>query len=349
MKSTLLRDFLTGLTAVVGLAGLIITLMIIGDLGGVVQSYYELRVNLVSASGLNTSSMVTLNGVRIGQVTHAEVRLPPAVGAELRLRVRSEVKVPRVVRVSIDKGLIGDGSLELSIPATATAAELSQVYSANDVIEGGEPLTLVGQIAGVVKDPLERIGKAADKIDALADEYTKAGKRLNELLEPRTLADVKAGKEPNVRSTIERLDRALEGADAWLHDEALSAQVHDAVRRAGGLLDEASGLMTTWRQTGESARKSADAVGEVAADVKEQFRAVSQQAVSSLQKIDGAAGELSGLLGKIDRGEGTLGQLSQNPDLYNSLRDASNRLEKALAELQLLLEKYKAEGIKLNL
>lgn len=50
----------------------------------------------------------------------------------------------------------------------------------------------------------------------------------------------------------------------------------------------------------------------------------------------------------INSGEGTLGQLAKNPDLYNNANDAASRLEKAIAEFQLLLEKYRTEGLKLQ-
>ena len=47
----------------------------------------------------------------------------------------------------------------------------------------------------------------------------------------------------------------------------------------------------------------------------------------------------------INRGEGTVGQLARNPELYNSVKDAADRLEMALRELQLRVQKYKDEGI----
>jgi hypothetical protein len=40
-----------------------------------------------------------------------------------------------------------------------------------------------------------------------------------------------------------------------------------------------------------------------------------------------------------------MAQLLNNPDLYNSMNDAAVRLERALTEAQLLIEKFKAEGV----
>jgi hypothetical protein len=47
-------------------------------------------------------------------------------------------------------------------------------------------------------------------------------------------------------------------------------------------------------------------------------------------------------------GQGTVAQMLNNPDLYNSMTDAAQRLERALTEAQLLIEKYKAEGVPIH-
>ncbi len=48
-------------------------------------------------------------------------------------------------------------------------------------------------------------------------------------------------------------------------------------------------------------------------------------------------------------GNGTIGKLVKDPQLYNNLADAVQRVDQSMTELMLLLEKWKAEGIPLNL
>lgn len=349
MKSTFFRDLLTGITALIGLAGLIVTLMVIGDVGNVVQRYYYLKVNMGTAAGLSETSPVTLNGVRIGQVTTTKVLPPPAIGAELTLRVKGEVKIPKVVLVSVDRGFIGDGSLEFTVPPEATAAQLSVVYVDGDTIEGGSPPNLLGQVAGIIQEPLEKLTNTAANIDALAAEYTKLGQRLNEMMEPRTLQDVANGSPPNVRSTLERLDRALVGADAWLNDPALRQEARDTVAKARQLMDEGSALVETWKATGVTADSTLRSVQQTSDDARARIADLGGKVNVTLEKIDSAAAGLSKAIENVNSGNGTLGQLATNPDLYNNLKDASRRLDRALEDFQLLIQKFKAEGIKLGL
>ena len=54
-------------------------------------------------------------------------------------------------------------------------------------------------------------------------------------------------------------------------------------------------------------------------------------------------------LNEAREGKGTVGQLMSNPALYNNMRDASERLNAAMRELQILFEKWNTTGIELNL
>ena len=61
------------------------------------------------------------------------------------------------------------------------------------------------------------------------------------------------------------------------------------------------------------------------------------------------AGGLAGGSDFASEGNGTVGMLLNNPDLYNSLTEAAVRLQRVLEEVQLLIEKLKAEGVQIKL
>ncbi|MEY2716247.1 MAG: hypothetical protein RIT24_2590, partial [Planctomycetota bacterium] len=44
-------------------------------------------------------------------------------------------------------------------------------------------------------------------------------------------------------------------------------------------------------------------------------------------------------------GKGTVGRLMQDPQLYENLTDTARRAEEAVAKLNLLLDKIRAEGL----
>lgn len=350
----IIRDFLVGSTAILGVIGLLAGLMFFGELS--FDRHYEFKVKLANAGGLAQASRVTMSGVAIGQVTDANILPPTTGGVLLSVKVKTTVQIPRTSMVGIEKGLIGDASLDFAMPTTLTAAEMTDTIKPGEIFDGGNPTTLFDRLTNVMEGPLARLTDTADKIDRLAEVYTTVGERISDALEPRSVADVAAGKAPNVRSAIERLDRTLASADGWLSDETMKQQVRDAISKADAMLGDAQELAKSLRATVgrvdsvvDSADSSLKSVGTAAEKIGEKFEALSGQALSTLQSTEEAAAKLTAVLDTASRGQGTMGQLMQNPDLYNSLNDAARRLDKVLVELDLVLQKMKKEGVRIGL
>jgi methyl-accepting chemotaxis protein len=76
---------------------------------------------------------------------------------------------------------------------------------------------------------------------------------------------------------------------------------------------------------------------------------------SAVGHLARTADELSRTLEEVRRvaslaaaGDGTAGELLTNPDLYHSLTDAATRLDDVLVQMQLLIEKIRAEGLRIG-
>lgn len=353
------RDVLTGLTAILALAGLGLMLLWFGELSGRLERTYEVVVRAPTSGGIKESSPVTLNGVKVGQVASVrnvldDPRYPPV---ELVLALREGVVVPRACVPSVDKALIGEASLEFTTPAGLAVGPGTPALAA-----GGEPLvamdlsTALDRLASRVQAPLETITRGGESVERLARVYAELGEGLKALVEPRTPGQVDSGASPNISSTLSRLDGALAGASRWLEDEPLRAGLAGVVERAGRVLESAEATVEGvrrgaegFRDAADKAGKAAEGVGQLAADARERLAALAGDVRATLAGVDAASGELAGALSAIRRGEGTLGQMATNPDLYHNMRSAAARLDKALLELELVLQKVRAEGVKVGL
>lgn len=349
MNKGLIRDFITGATAIAGLTALAVMLILFGETKNIFNKTYEFDLRLPSAGGLRDGASITLSGVKIGQVKKATILPAPQRGVDLRLRINDGAQVPRIVDVSIDKSFVGEAVLDFSIPPTASGADLTTMIAPGELVENKAVTSLFGQLTDMVQDPLAKLSRAADRIETLAATYNDAGKeiqavakRVNDLLEPRTTADLAAGKLPNLPSTIARVDAALLSADKWLSDEQLRTDARAMVKKGQDVLAEASTLIKTWSGSAETLQQTITKAGD-------KFSATLDSIQAGAAKADKAADELAKLLEGINQGRGTAGQLATNPDLYNSLRDAALRLDRALTDFQGLMEKVKAEGIRVGL
>jgi len=339
MSTTFYRDFLTGLTGLVGLAGLIVMLVLFGEMTDFGKRTYTLTAVVANAGGLRSGSPVTYSGVRAGEITDVRIRTGNERGATIVFRVREEIRLPRGVIAAINQSFVGESSFELTLPPGGDATAF---FEPGEVFDAGDPKTPFAQLADFAAEPIAKLATAAESVEGLAKEYSKLGERLNDLVEARTIADVKAGKAPNIRSTLERLDQALAAAHGWMGDEGLQSQARALLDRAGKAIEDAASMTRAWEKT-------AGSVDQRLADVSTRVDAVASQAVAALSNTDKAAGELAAILDRVSKGEGTAGQLVTNPDLYHALRDAAVRVDRALVEFELLIEKLRNEGLRLGL
>lgn len=330
------RDLLTGITAVVGLAGLVLMLFLFGELKDITRSRYQFTLRMDSARGLAPVSPVTMNGVPIGTVAEIRTGADPTEGVDVRLSINEGVRIPRRFTVYIDRGFVGDSTLEL-------APDPDQPLHADAYVRPGEVIVRNGlgtfeQIAQRLERPLEALNRSAANFDELASTYTEVGRRVNSLLEPRTPADVDGGRPATIPSTVARLDSALANANAWLGDAELRTDAHEIVRRVQTALDTANQTAAAWQQAATDVR-------ELSASAREQLRTASAQLVTTLRTADEALANFRQIAAAINEGRGTAGMLVHNPDLYESLDDAAQRLERMLTEAQLAIEKFRKEGV----
>lgn len=344
-RNPLFRDFLTGAFALAAVTGLCLLLVLMGEWTNLLQKNYSFTVVVTNGMGIGQTSPVTLNGVKIGQVTDAAVRKAPGVGAVITVEVREEVRIPRRASVGVDKGFVGDAVLEFIVPQGLSPEAMNDVIEPGEVFDGGSPKTLMQSITAALQEPLDRFAKTGESIEKLAQTYTDVGERIKEMLEPRTLAEVDAGKPANVRTAIQRLDAALASANAWLGDESLKSRAGALIDRADATMTEFAALADAWKSTASRVDATTAAIEGSAKDASAKFADLAAQGVSALKRAENAADALTQTLELATKGQGTAAQLLNNPDLYNALRSDAERLDQVLLEIQLMIAKYKAEGI----
>lgn len=339
------RDFLVGATAMIGLAGLGLTLFLFGEFK--TKNTYPLQVRINSASGLYKASPVTLNGVRIGAIKALAPAPNPLEGVDMTLEILKGVNIPKDLDVSIDRTFVGDSSLALKPRAIGPGLSTKDIV----FLKPGETLTvtaaggMLDDITSMLDERLRDFTGAAQDFRTLAATWTRVGTSAEALLAPRSPEQVDASRAAgdadggaNLASAIARADAILADLRAVTGDDAFKGDAKRVVARAADVLDQASEAVGAWTATAQTIEARANQMGDNIDVATRDFAALSKSLGATIDDARLA-------LGKINKGEGTIGQLVNNPDLYNSLTDAAKRLEKALLEAQLLVEKYRKEGV----
>jgi hypothetical protein len=112
--------------------------------------------------------------------------------------------------------------------------------------------------------------------------------------------------------------------------------------RVSGAVHGASELMVNASRMAQRIEALADSLAKDAGSLRD-------GALPMLDRASVALEELNRVLIAARTGDGTIGRLMKDPALYEGLTDAANRLNEALAKINLLVEKIRAEGVDVEL
>jgi ABC-type transporter Mla subunit MlaD len=320
------RNFLLGLASLVGLAGLFLLLVLFGELESIFKPRYDLTIDTINAVGLRTGSLIELNGVPIGEVASVVIHDDPEFPVRIHALIDRDVLIPQNTEMYAIASLLGgSASLELAAARRANVPTLPTDGSAYLADEIGSQL---------IKELTDELDARMNPVVDAMQEFELLAHNLNDLLEAP-----ESDQTRNIRTAVATLNEVLEEvqealrlAKEWLGDEQLRADVRAAVSKANTLIERATTTLDEYT-------KLATRLEDDAAAVSGRLVAVSDELTLTLQ-------EVRTLAAKASTGEGTIAQLLNNADLYNSLDDAADRLERTLRDVQLLIKKIEDDGLR---
>lgn len=337
------RNVTVGVTALLAVAGLAFMMVLFGYVPGWVEGGYDVRVKFENTSGVTDGARVTLSGVDIGRVKKVELLAPPERGVVFTLRVNDAALVEGV-KVVVDKPFVGGtASVAMENPVLPSGAEPKLLPTDGSAVINGSSSSFAGEFAssiqGAMAEPMKKLDKLGAQFESLSGEWTRVGKNVNSLVEPRTPEEVRSKQKPaNIPSMValasarlEELQSVLANIDKWTGDEELRADFKRTLANAA--------------EATEQLKKGVDKFSSLADSSKENVDKLAKRYIAVADDLSAAIGSMKKTLDAAREGDGTLGKFVKDPALYNNLNDTVTRMNQAMTEVKLLVEKWKKEGL----
>jgi phospholipid/cholesterol/gamma-HCH transport system substrate-binding protein len=353
------RNVIVGMTAIVALVGIAIMLMLFGYTPRLVEQGYIIKVDMPNAGGLNEGSRVRLNGIDVGKVEHVEFQYPLNKGVLVRARIKEWASIPKGAVARTESASLLSTSPALTLDLSHMVAD--QYLPKDGTAEiPGEPSGLMTSMQGAVAEGLldfksltEEFKRISTSFQTLSQEWTGVAKNLNEMVGPRTAAQVDNGQaQANVRTILERTDsrlrdlqKSIDGLNQWVADAQLRDDVRQAVANGKQFTARLNGTAEKVDKLVDNAGRLMDDAGKTLADTRENLDQLAKRYIGAADKLGAAIDSMRQTVDQARKGDGTAGKLLNDPALYNNLNDAATRLNQALGEFKSLMEKWKAEGL----
>jgi len=338
-----MRNFMVGLFVLASLSVLGLLMVWFGETPSwLPSSEWELRITGVSElSGVGEGSSVRLNGVDIGRVSALEFEnvQRPGQGVVIIARIQKEYSIPQGATAKVYGATFGFGSghIDISVPPDSTHEPLDKEFAQIR----GEMRSVIGEM--ISKDLVKSVERTIAHIGDLSAAAAPVATNLSLLLEQRSIASTRApgGKDPNLSTVIERIDRLIANVNAVLGDEDVQGDIKAVIgdlKLASGELRE---LMALWQRESQRISDNANAgIDRTEENLERSFAKLNDL----LDHLDDAATGLARVMHDASEGKGTIGLLARDDRLYEAGVLTLERFSELIATLQRVFGKIEQDG-----
>ena len=276
------------------------------------------------ADGVAEGSQVTYRGVNVGRVTGVRRVAGAPEGADIVIDALIEADPPLPANL---EGRIKQTSL-LGASATITLEP-----GPDELDPASRPATADGpRLPPLLVEGANLRAEYVPDITSLGDNIRGLTNSLQDLIgDPRVKEDVHVSLA-NIRETTE----SAKHLGARL--EKLSDRLDEIADNSNGTISEAHETVKDVRATVKDARATVN-------DGRRELRKFSANLNQRMEQVALSLQHVQSVARKVDEGEGTAGQLVNNPKLYESLADTVAEMNLMVRDMRRLIQQWEQEGI----
>lgn len=306
MKVKFTKEIKAGLIAILAIVGFVILFQFMkGKSLFTTDDVYYVKYDNVE--GLEPSSAVSINGLKVGKVD----QIVPQTDAKGRLYF--------VVKITVDDdfSFSRNSTIEIFEPGIMAGKEVrvNLVYGGvkaqdGDTLQGAFKLSALNSISSQVKPVKDQVSTVLLKLDSTVASVNKIVDEQNRQ-EIKVLLMSLNNTVASVRRTSDQTNRLL----------AMNE------RRVGAVLDNANRTMI-------SANDAVNKYGNIAENVDV------QKLNATVDNLSKTSRELNSVIAGIQNGEGSLGKLAKDEELYQNLNETSANLNLLIQDIKANPKKY---------
>ena len=290
------------------LAAIAITLLILGFnfLKGknLLQRKNTIYAVFPRVDALSPSDPIKINGLQVGLVSDLDEKDENLSGVIVALNLTKKINIPDNSYAMIISNPLGTSTLNIVLGTSTTFLEEGDTLSSR--ASGG----IMEDLKGTLTPTVDRVNGTLKSLDSLVEQ-------VGVILDPKTKA--------NLQNVIANLATASSSLSTLVNTQngALAASLNNMSSFTGNL------------------KKNNDSINHIIKNVDimtQKFASLDLEA--TLTKLQAAVDNLNVTLNKVNKGDGTLGLLMNDPKLYNNLNATTNSLNILLQDLRLHPKRY---------
>jgi phospholipid/cholesterol/gamma-HCH transport system substrate-binding protein len=291
------QEIKIGLFLTVGLVILAVFIFVVGDISTMFeQKGYSLFTHFDTVAGLEKKTVVRMAGVKVGTVKAISLK---GSKAEVAMDIYPQVEISRDSKATLASlGLLGEKYVEI------TPGVEDEIVQPGGTIGSLPPVSFdqLGIILSTVGDDIKRTSKAMRELLGEGEARVNIKEILQNL--SSASAELKEFFGENRPYVTQSLDKAAQAIDTFDQNvQSISQNLDELILLLKDTVEENRG----------SLKGNLEGIKELISKTEETFKALNES------------------LEKINKGEGTLGKLIDDPSLYERTEKALNKAQDIVA------------------
>jgi len=300
---------ITNETKVGILAAVAITILILGysflkgnDVFSREREYYAIYDNV---EGVAISKPVLVNGYQIGRISNLTLQPNGTILAEFKIKPEYEIPKSTIARIE-STDLLGSKAIVFDL-------------GTGEYAKDGD--TLKANTAKDLMDQVQPVQKKAEQIIARLDSILTS---VDNTISPEF--------QRNFNSSFASIARSLKTLESTT--QKVDYMVGSESSRLHAIFANLEAISTTFAQN----NKKITAIMSNIETVSDQFARANFQ--TTIRNADKAVADLQLAIDKVNTGQGSLGQLINDKQLYNNLNNSAENLNKLMIDLKANPKRY---------
>jgi phospholipid/cholesterol/gamma-HCH transport system substrate-binding protein len=332
---------------VVFLATLLITgilLALFGKLPSFTGRYYSIQIRFDSAAGVSKDTPVRKSGILIGRVTDVQL-----TDADTKVLVTAEIqadkKIYRNERAYITRDLLGDTAISF-LRNNAMAA--GEPIASGTILNGYLSEDPTG-IKEALKSPIDTVDSTGKALTAASKKLGQAAEKIEEIFDPDT--------QKNAKDVLRDAAASLKTIRGVLGEEENQKKLTEAIKKLPDTFDNMNNAFNRTNQMLSQFTQRSPVDGKTPVErmvgtieltertlrkfsepAHEGELAPTDQIAKAMENINDITSLIRTIVTRIDRGEGSLGALMNDRQLYDRLNHAAKNIEEVSQKLKPILD-----------
>ncbi len=343
---------------VVVVAAAIITIILITLLGAWPSPFrprYTVQIEFPTAPGVTVDTPVRRSGIQIGRVSSLELLDNGRVLLTLKIDANYRLKKDLLCRISTGSMVTGDAVLEWVNSDARGDMPFEEIEDQDYLTDGevaGDPFQIISKLEDRLDAALVSIQGAGHSIGSAGVEVEQVARGMNKLL---------GAKEPELQAIVDESLLAMRNFNSVMDDlrqvtgdDELKSQMRGALKdlpelfaKAKKTLDEVQKTLNSYNRVAVRAERNLANIEGLTAPLGERGEEISDNLVSSIQGVNDLLANLAQLSKSLNREDGTVGQLINNPELYDRLNRMLKEIERLVRKVEPILNDVRVASDKI--